>query len=378
MILGLLLLTQTTVAIDTLAARGTPQPVTAEATSLDASALLLRFASPATPSAPVAGEEFELVAVDGERARGGLGSNDEETLALELRGGVIVPFAIETVRELRHVRRAAELVLERPPEGDRLWRRRGDSVERIDGALVGFSGDALVFDGSKVGELKVPFTDLLAVVVEGLGGGGAKTAPKGLPVQVDLADGSQLHGVFERYDAQSLSIVRRGSALRLPMPSVSQLVPADGRVRWLSALAPLRIEAARPFGDEAGMVWPPRIDRHVGGGPLACGGERHARGIGFLSPSRIEYELQGGYSRLRGACGLDDSVLALPLRPVARARIELDGELAWDSGPLAAGAAPTPFDIDVQGRKRVVLVVLDEDRSFAGDRVDWLSPLLVK
>lgn len=378
MIIVCLLLAQTTVSIDTLAARGTPQAVTAEVRTLDGAALLVRFASPAEPAAAPAGEVFELVASDGERATGGLGSSGDETLVLELAGGSSLPFPIESLRELRHAERAAQLVLERPGEGDRLWRRRGASVERIDGALVGFAGDALVFEGSKVGELKVPFSELSALLVEGLGGGRNPGAANPLAVQVDLLDGSQLSGEFKSYDAQRLALVRRGQPLSLPLASVAQLMPADGRARWLSAMKPARVEPARPFGDEAGMVWTPRIDRHVAGGPLVCGGVRHARGIGSLAASRLEYELGTPASRLRGACGLDDSVLALPLRPVARARIEVDGQLAWDSGPLAPGSAPAAFDIDLSGARRVVLVALDEDGSFAGDRVDWLSPLLVK
>ena len=383
MVLGLLLLAcaplaQSTVALDTLAARGAPQPVTGEVAALEPTTLLVRFASDVAPSGAPAGEMFELVAAGGERAFGGLGSSGEETLALELVGGTLVPFPIESLRELRHARRAAELVLERPGEGDRLWRQRGASIERIDGALLGFAGDALLFEGAKVGELKVPFADLAALVIEGLGSGGKAGAPRGLPVLVDLVDGSQLAGVFERYDAQSLTIVRRGAALRLPLPLVAQLLPDDGRARWLSSLAPARVEPARPFGDEAGMVWPPRTDRNVAGGPLVCSGTRHARGLGSLAPSRLDYELGGTYARLRGACALDDSVLATPLRPLARARIELDGKTVWDSGPLAPGAPPAAFDVDLQGAKRVALVALDEDGSFAGDRIDWLSPLLAK
>jgi len=58
--------------------------------------------------------------------------------------------------------------------------------------------------------------------------------------------------------------------------------------------------------------------------------------------------------------------------------VELDGKVVWDSGPLAAGAAPKALDVPLNGAKTLALVVVDHDGSFAGDRVDWLSLLLVR
>ena len=377
MLLGFLALAQVTLAIDTAAGQGSAQPLLQPVTTIDSSALLLRLGGQEGPLSSPAGERFELLSASGEQVQGGLGSSDEETLVVELAGGVFVPFAIDGLRELRHAQRAADLVLDRPSEGDRVWRVRGTGVERIDGALVGFAGDALVFEGAAVGEFQVAFSELAGLVVEGLGSP-STVKQTGTQVLVDLNDGSRLSGLFERLDAKSLKLMRRGSALELPTQLVAQLLPDDGRARWLSALRATKTDAARPFGDDAGMVWYPRMDRAIGGGLLRCAGERHARGVGMLSPSRVEYALDGSLTRLRGACGLDDSVLTTPLRPVARALVELDGKVVWDSGPLAAGAAPKALDVPLNGAKTLALVVVDHDGSFAGDRVDWLSLLLVR
>ena len=166
-------------------------------------ALLLRLGGQEGPLSSPAGERFELLSASGEQVQGGLGSSDEETLVVELAGGVFVPFAIDGLRELRHAQRAADLVLERPSEGDRVWRVRGTGVERIDGALVGFAGDALVFEGAAVGEFQVAFSELAGLVVEGLGSP-STVKQTGTQVLVDLNDGSRLSGLFERLDAKSL------------------------------------------------------------------------------------------------------------------------------------------------------------------------------
>ncbi len=368
---------QATLAIDTAAARGKPEPIST-LESLPADALLLRFQGGERGLGGHFGERFEVLGAGDEFLVGGLGSGGEELLEVELAGGTTIPLSIEHLRELRHAARAKGLPLERPAEGDRVWRSRGATVERIDGALLSFAGDALVFEGDKVGELVVPFTELVALVVEGLGGESVKQTGQVRLLSVDLRDGGRVRGELTALDARRLVLRREERALALPIGLVSQALVLDGRARWLSASTPAAQEPARPFGDAAGMSWAPRMDRNSAGGPLACGGETHARGVGLLAGARVEWELDGRPARLRAICGLDDGVLALPLAPVARAVVEVDGKVLWDSGPLAAGAAPVLVDLDLGAARRVALLALDHDGDFAGDRVDWASALLIQ
>jgi hypothetical protein len=368
---------QATLAIDTAAARGKPESIQ-PLEKLPAEALLLRFQGGERGLSGHSGERFEVLGVGEEFLVGGLGSGGEELLEVELDGGTTIPLSIEHLRQLRHPTRAAGLPLERPKEGDRLWRARGSTVERVDGALLAFAGDALVFEGDKVGELVVPFVELVALSVEGLGGEPVKQTGQAGLLSVDLRDGSRVRGELSALDARRLVLRREARELALPIGLVSQALVLDGRARWLSALPPVDARPARPFGDEAGMSWAPRMDRNSAGGPLSCGGEPHARGVGLLSGARVEWELDGRPARLRALCGLDDGVQSLPLSPVARAVVEVDGKVLWDSGPLAAGAPPVALDLDLGAARRVALVALDHDGDFAGDRVDWASALLIQ
>ena len=368
---------QATVAIDTAAARGKPEPIAA-LDALPEGALLLRFQGGERGLGGHSGERFEVSGAGDEFLVGGLGSGGEELLEVELDGGTTIPLGIEHLRLLRHPVRAQGLPLERPKEGDRLWRSRGSTVERIDGALLSFAGDALVFEGDKVGELVVPFAELVALAVEGLGGGAVKQTGQERLVSLDLRDGSRVRGAFAALDGRRLSLRREERALALPIGLVSQALVLDGRARWLSSLPPAEASPARPFGDDQGMSWAPRMDRNSAGGRLACGGEVHARGVGLLAGARVAWDLDGRPARLRAICGLDDGVSSLPLAPVARAVVEVDGKVLWDSGPLAAGAAPVLVDLDLGAARRVALVVLDHDGDFAGDRVAFASALLIQ
>ena len=100
--------------------------------------------------------------------------------------------------------------------------------------------------------------------------------------------------------------------------------------------------------------------------------------MGLLAGARVAWDLDGRPARLRATCGLDDGVSSLSLAPVARAVVEVDGKVLWDSGPLAAGAAPVFVDLDLGAARRVALVALDHDGDFAGDRVAFASALLIQ
>ena len=49
-----------------------------------------------------------------------------------------------------------------------------------------------------------------------------------------------------------------------------------------------------------------KADRSVGGASLSTGGKRYAKGVGTHPSSRIVYELQGIFTRLTGAVGMED------------------------------------------------------------------------
>jgi hypothetical protein len=127
------------------------------------------------------------------------------------------------------------------------------------------------------------------------------------------------------------------------------------------------------------MVWPPRLDLAVTGGPLAAGGRSWPRGLGMHAPSRMSFALDGRWTGFFGHAAVDDEALRLAVRGALVCRVLVDGAARWESPLLEGGDAPARFALDGLAGARVLTLEVDAaERSFAGDRADWLGPTLVR
>ena len=83
-------------------------------------------------------------------------------------------------------------------------------------------------------------------------------------------------------------------------------------------------------------------------------------------------------TRLRLACGVDDTGAKAGNAGAVRFRVLGDGEPLWASEIVRAGSpAQRPASMDVKGVSRLVLEV-DPAGPFTLDRADWLRPMLVR
>jgi hypothetical protein len=319
----------------------------------------------------------------GDALLGRIGGGDGERLYLELLGGALMTLPIDAFDSLLFEARIPSdpgVSVDRPEEGDRLLRRVAGRLDRVDGTIEAFSAEGVRFDGRVVGSRLYPWEEVAALFVEPLVDPQPFVAgPRALAV--DLLDGSRVRGRFTDLDTHGLELEAwpSGSRLDLTWDVVRLVSTADGRLDYLSDLAPSSAVDAAPFGDEWGMVWPHRIDRAVHGGPLRSGGRVHARGIGVHAPSRIEWELDGRPGRLRGRVGVDDSTRLLAARGSVVFRIDCDGERAWESTLLRGGDRALELPpIDLDGVKRLALVVDPAEDAHIADRADWLGLRIVR
>jgi len=300
----------------------------------------LRFPDAPLEPDPTPGEALvEVELWNRDRLRGRIAGGSGETLRLDLEAGVELAIGIDEVRSLAFPGRLPDdspVALEPAGEGDRLYRRIGDSLDRIDGAVAAFLDEGVAFD-SVLGVKTFEWGEVGALFLESFGG--AEEAPSGGPgaVVVDLVDGSRLRGELVRLDRLGCRLrIGAGSELLLPPSVLSEVAVDDGTVAYLSDLVPVVAVEPNPFGDDLGMRWPHRMDRAVTGGALTAGGRVYARGIGVHAPSRLEWELAGSWTQLRGSVAIDDQVLRLPSRGEVVFRVEVDGRPRWES---EAGAA---------------------------------------
>lgn len=345
-------------------------------------AQVLVFDSTSPPRAPEvsAADVAHVRLTDDQRWIGALRAVDAEHVEVALGKQLALRASIDELSSIvfpERVPAAWPGSLERAAQGDRLYRVRGDALDRVDGAVEEFGEQGVRFHGEHVDSRVFPWSEIAALFVEGAGHDAA-AADGATLVCVDLVQGSRVRGAVRSCAGGKLVLAPRSQEpFELAFADMRQLHVDDGRWRYLSELEPSRAEAARPFGDDLGMAWSHRVDKSVTGNALRAAGRYHARGIGVHAPSRLAWKLEPGWKTLRGRAAIDDEVLALPSRGSVVFRVLVDGKKAWESAIVRGGDAPVELPaIDVSSASELVLEVDPGPESFVADRADWLDVAL--
>lgn len=119
-----------------------------------------------------------------------------------------------------------------------------------------------------------------------------------------------------------------------------------------------------------------RFGCSVQGHPLKIGGRTFTHGLGTHAKSRIEYALNGAYTRFDVWVGIDDEMDYRPMASVVF-RVLGDGKLLFDSGICRPKEAPREARIDVHQVKRLVLLVDDAGDGIDSDHADWADAALI-
>ncbi|MDA1264635.1 MAG: NPCBM/NEW2 domain-containing protein [Planctomycetota bacterium] len=315
----------------------------------------------------------------GDHLAGWVVTGDEEGLEIAPASGASLTLRIEQVAALQFPGRVptdGSATLRAPEEGDRLYVRRGRGVDQIDGVLLAFSEQGVLFEG-RLGEQSYPWSDLAALFIEDLGS--EPVDPPEVPIVVEIHGGGRLTGGLVTLDDRGVRMDRAGERVFLPASLVEEVAIEDGSYRFLSALPVADAGPVTLFGgdDDLGMTYPHRVDRSCMDGPLRCGGRSWSRGLGVHAPSKLTWKLDGAFTRLRAQTGVDDSALANRHGGSVIFRVHADGKELWAS-PLVRGGDPVQaIDLDLTGVDELVLEVDPASEAFVSDRANWLRPLLV-
>jgi hypothetical protein len=147
------------------------------------------------------------------------------------------------------------------------------------------------------------------------------------------------------------------------------LQPLAGRALYLSQLKPTDYRHV-PY---LGVAWPYKIDHNVQGGLLRAGGRLYLAGIGMHSAARLSYELPPDVKRFQAEAAIDDAAV----EGSVRFRVFVDGKEKFASPPVRGGMPALPIDVDIDGGKRLDLVVDFADRADVQDYADWLDSRLI-
>jgi alpha-galactosidase len=112
----------------------------------------------------------------------------------------------------------------------------------------------------------------------------------------------------------------------------------------------------------------PVLDRNTRNQPLAVAGRVYEQGVGTQADNRTAVELNGA-TRFTASVGIDDATeSALPVH----LEVQVDGGVAWQRD-LKKGDAAAAIDLDVRGRKTLVLVGRDLGNNYTQALVDWVE-----
>lgn len=205
------------------------------------------------------------------------------------------------------------------------------------------------------------------------GAGAPAEAPGHL---VELADGTRFRvqsfelreGTLTGRDADAAYSAEAGRVARIRISSDAY--------RYLSDVKPEAV-SLQPFLD---VVWQPRFDRAVTGGPLVLAGRAYGKGIGMDARTEMTFALDGAYSRFYAAVGVDQAAAGLAdgLGRVVF-RVLADGRRIYDSGPLTPADGPRQVSLDIGGAARLTLVAdLGGAVSAGGNFADWAEARVVR
>jgi hypothetical protein len=163
-------------------------------------------------------------------------------------------------------------------------------------------------------------------------------------------------------DPRAVEIGKRFAATMAPPKS--REVPAAAESVALSDLG--------ATSEKTGYGPPVRDRLPAPGDFLAAGGELFAHGFYAHTPAVHEWNLDGSWKTLRGKVGIADG-----FGGSVRFLIEGDGRELWKS-PLVKGTALLPFDVKLDGVKKLTLRTEDGGDGNRQDWALWLEPVLQK
>lgn len=109
------------------------------------------------------------------------------------------------------------------------------------------------------------------------------------------------------------------------------------------------------------------------------GGLTHGKGLGAHSESTLRYRVPEGFGRFHALVGIDDGVLATSVRGSAIVSVSVDDQVVFGPQVVRGGESPRSVGpLPVGEGQLLTLRVEFGEGWFVGDRVDWVSPVLLR
>jgi len=194
-------------------------------------------------------------------------------------------------------------------------------------------------------------------------------------------DGSQLPAVNWQLNAQGVISLETplGMKIALPVAAVLRIDLTAGKLAFLSDLQPTATKWT-PYiggGDELPLLevmYRPRNDSAMDGGPLRLGGREYSKGLAIHSRTLLTYDLRTKYRRFEAIAGIDD-------RMRGRGHVELvitgDGRRIYKE-TIQGKDKPRSLNLDIANVRRLeILVDYGKDLDIA-DHLNLIDARVIK
>jgi alpha-galactosidase len=118
----------------------------------------------------------------------------------------------------------------------------------------------------------------------------------------------------------------------------------------------------------------PRANRSADRHRLSIGGRTFSKGVGTHANSMFRIDLNRGATRFQAWVGVDDEVKDNPAS--VEFQVVADKQVLWRSGVMKSGQAAKEVDVDLTGKKDLLLTVLDASDGISYDHADWAEARL--
>lgn len=330
---------------------------------------------------PVGGAVVYLVG--GDQLRGELRGGDTagETFTVQSRslGEMSVPIDRLRAVVLPDGRGAGPGAFEIPAEvgpDEALFRRAREGYDTILGAIHRFTSRGVLFEWAEESVPDLFRYDRLAAIA--LRGGAVRQEPAsaqlitrtGDVMSVDLLDVRDDRFVFRVEGERELS---------LGVADLSALTFFGDDRRYLSDLEPEAVEERGTSFEQAAPLYPFRRDRAASGGFLVADGFTHGKGLGTHSRSVLKFRVPEGFRAFHARVGIDDGVLQTSVRGSASVSVMVGDKVVFGPEIVRGGERPRDLgSVPVDAGQLLTLQVEFGEGWFLGDRVDWLTAVLIR
>lgn len=316
-------------------------------------------------------------------------ADDDELFVLRAPRFGELTISVEAVKRLEYVANVAPNLLPELDAGAKndvvYFAASGNAPEQADPAssLVRIVKDGVflyneILDGKNYDGNKYGWARLRGIVCK-------RNAPASfdkLQGIFTLRDGSMLRGVIKAWSDGKITlehkVLRRD--ITLEENNLISVTMKNGRYVYLSDLEFAEPPEERPYylpGDfkYEEYLFKVRRDHAQGGGAISLRGKTYAKGLGVHAISRLQFDLNRGYSRFIADIGVDDTAGDLAS---VEFKVYADGKLVYESGILRRSTDARTIDVEVLNARRITLEVTAADNADIQDRANWANAKVVR